>query len=103
MPQPKNAEALADVMELLYNALEKIAGDGTGTKVTCPTKNQAHTYMMRMGAARSRMREQSRQIYPQDHPSYGRDGFERIAIYQQDNVLIIRNAELPATVIVEDL
>jgi hypothetical protein len=104
MAQPTTLVPLADMLELLSQARERIAAGAPGLKATYNSVSAAKNQWFRLGATMRRLQERSKEIYePADH-RYGRSGYEDLAFYPEGPCLIIRPASIPRNIItIEDL
>lgn len=79
----------ADIRDILDRALEA----PRGIVVTCATANEAIHWVSRLNYFRKKDREQSKAIYPADHPGHGRSLYDQLRYKRQKGdrtVTIIR-------------
>lgn len=104
MAQPKSIIPLADMLELLSQARERIASGKAGLKATYASPKAAQNQFFRLGAALRRLQERSKDLFDKDDHRYGRSGFEDLSFYNEGPCLIIRPATTPKNIIsLEDL
>lgn len=104
MAQPKSIIPLADMLELLAQARERIANGKGGLRAVYSSPSAAKNQFFRLGASLHRLQERSKELFePADH-RYGRSGYEDLAFYNEGEALIIRPATIPRNIVrLEDL
>ncbi len=76
MPPSQNLAAYSDCVEHFERALSS----EKGIALTLPSKGEAIRMSQRLHACRDLHRKQSRKVYPEDHPSYGKTDWDHFKV-----------------------